>query len=138
MKTIDTIIAVDSLLDWIGGKHAGLRSHKRPRSSMFLGQHKRHEVDFAKSPGAQDTVVSFSTVFLIIRTGKSKKKAVNARSQIKGYIAHTKCLIAVPIPPFWTPFTYAAAIIPERKGSSAKLSKLYILCSGLVTIHFEI
>ena len=64
MGTVDTIIAVNRLLVWIGGKHAGLRSHKRPRSSMFLGQHKRHEVDFVKSPGAQDTVVSISTVFL--------------------------------------------------------------------------
>ena len=47
------------------------------------------------------------------------------RWQSWGCIAYTKCLIAVPIPPFWTPFTYAAAIIPERKGSSEKLSKLY-------------
>ena len=41
-------------------------------------------------------------------------------------IAYTKCLIAVPIPPFWTPFTYDAAIIPDKKGSSEKLSKLYL------------
>ena len=43
-----------------------------------------------------------------------------------GCIAYTKCLIAVPIPPFCTPFTYDAAIMPERNGSSEKLSKLYI------------
>ena len=68
MGAVDTIIAMNRLIDWIGGEHASLRSHKRPRSSMFLGQHKRHEVDFAKSPVAQDAVVSFSTVLLIIRT----------------------------------------------------------------------
>ena len=70
MGAVDTIIAINRLLDRIGGdsEHASLRSHKRPRSSVFLGQHKRHEVDFAKSPVAQDTVVSFSTVLLIVRT----------------------------------------------------------------------
>ena len=89
---------------------------------MFLGQHKRHEVDFAKSPGAQDTVVAFSTIFLIVRAIIESK----VRLYSWGCIAYTKCLIAVPIPPFWTPFTYDAAIIPDKKGSSEKLSKLFI------------
>jgi hypothetical protein len=65
MKTVDTIIAVDRLVDWM---MENMQIYAVIRSSMFLGQHKRHEVDFAKSPGAQDTVVSISTVFLIIRT----------------------------------------------------------------------
>ena len=73
MWTVDTIIAVNRLLYWIGGKHTSLRGHKRPRSSMFLGQHKRHEVDFAKRPIAQDTVVAFSTVLLIIRARIERK-----------------------------------------------------------------
>jgi hypothetical protein len=52
---------------------ASLRRHERPRLSMFLGQHKRHEVDFAKSPVAQDTVVAMTIVFLIIRAKIERK-----------------------------------------------------------------
>lgn len=78
MGTVDTVIAVNRLLDCIDGEYASLRSHKRPRLSMFLGQHKRHEVDFAKSPVGQDTVVAFSTVFLIIRA-RIERKVVKVR-----------------------------------------------------------
>ena len=38
---------------------------------------------------------------------------------------YTKCLIVVPIPPLCTPLTYAAAMIPDKNGSSEKLSKLF-------------
>ena len=113
-------------------KDASLRRHIRPRLSILLGQHKRHEIDLAKSPVAHDTVVAISIVFLIIRTKKKskekkKKKSVQklGRQAWDDVIAYTKCLIAVPIPPFWTPFTYEAVIMPDKKGSSEKLSKLY-------------
>ena len=113
-------------------KDASLRRHIGPRLSILLGQHKRHEIDLAKSPVAHDTVVAISIVFLIIRTKKKIRKK-KRKKVFKNWgwqawddvIAYTKCLIAVPIPPFWTPFTYEAVIMPDKKGSSEKLSKLY-------------
>ena len=74
---------------------------------MFLGQHKWHEIDFAKSSGAHDTVVAMPIVFLIVRAKIEKKKKRESKLgwQARADIAHTKCLIVVPIPPFWTPFT---------------------------------
>ena len=55
-------------------KDASLRRHIGPRLSILLGQHKRHEIDLAKSPVAHDTVVAISIVFLIIRTKKKSKE----------------------------------------------------------------
>jgi hypothetical protein len=40
---------------------------------------------------------------------------------------YTKCLIEVPMPPFGTPLTYAAAMKPDRSGSSEKFSKASIM-----------
>lgn len=98
---IDTIVAMNRRLDWIVGKHVGLRSHNRPRSSMFLGQHKRREIDFAKGPGAQDTFIAEVIVFLIIRAkDRSKDKEGKFGMASLDCIAYTKCLRAVPIPPF--------------------------------------
>ena len=93
---------------------------------MFLGQHERHEIDFAKSSGAQDTVVAMSIIFLIVRAKIKREKVSNLGWQAWAVIAYTKCLIVVPIPPFWTPFTNEAAIMPDKKGSSEKHSKLYM------------
>ena len=90
---------------------------------MLLGQHKRHEIDFAKSPGAEDTIVAMSIVFLIVR---AKIKSQSWDGKLGLLFAYTKCLIVVPIPPFWIPFTKEAAIMPDKKGSSEKHSKLYI------------
>lgn len=45
-------------------------------------------------------------------------------AEVPRRLAYTKCLMVVPIPPAWTPLTYAAAIIPDKYGSSEKLSKL--------------
>ena len=96
---------------------------------MLLSQHKWHEIDFAKSPGAQDTVVAMSIVFLIVRTKVERKGGQKSGWQAWAVIAYTKCLIVVPIPPFWIPFTNEAAIMPDKKGSSEKLSKLYMYTS---------
>ena len=37
---------------------------------------------------------------------------------------YTKCLMVAPMPPFCTPLMYAVQMVPERCGSSEKLSKL--------------
>ena len=62
------------IIIWTDGKHASLRSHIRPRLSVFLSQHKRHEVDFAEGPSAHDTVVAMSIFFLIVRAKSKKRK----------------------------------------------------------------
>ena len=89
---------------------------------MLLGQHKRHEIDFAKSPGAHDTIVTMSIVFLSFAL---EKRVQGWDGEAWGMLfAHTKCFIVVPIPPFWTPFTNEVAIMPDKNGSSEKYSKL--------------
>ena len=55
-------------------KDASLRRHIGPRLSILLGQHKRHEIDFVKSPGAHDTIVTMSIVFFIVRARKESSR----------------------------------------------------------------
>ena len=84
MNAVEAVVAIDNTIKKIGiyvEKDASLRRHIRPRLSILLGQHKRHEIDLAKSPVAHDTVVAISIVFLIIRTiiiknRKKKRKSV--------------------------------------------------------------
>ena len=57
----------------IFGKHVSIRSHITPRLSVLLRQHKRHKVDFAKSPGTKDTVIAVAIIFLVICAMKEKK-----------------------------------------------------------------
>ena len=63
-----------------------------------------------------------SIVFLVVRA-KKRRSDLGWQAFV---VTYTKCLIVVPIPPFWIPFTNEAAIMPDKKGSSEKLSKLYI------------
>ena len=121
MDAVDTIIAVPAISKLDRWEKVNLRRHIRPRFSMLLGQHKRHEIDFAKSPSAHDTIVAMSIVFFIVR---ARKESQGWDGKPGDVIAHTKCLIVVPIPPFWTPFTNDAAIMPDKNGSSEKHSKL--------------
>ena len=80
MNAVEAVVAIDNtILKKIGiymEKNASLRRHIRPRLSMLLGQHKRHEIDFAKSSGAQNTVVAVSIIFLIVRAIIERKKSV--------------------------------------------------------------
>ena len=77
MNAVEAVVAIDNTIKKIGiyymEKHASLRRHIGPRLSILLGQHKRHEIDLAKSPVAHDTVIAISIVFLIIRTIKKKE-----------------------------------------------------------------
>lgn len=115
-------------------QHFGVRCHNRPGLCIFLRQHKRHQIDLSESPWAQHAVVSHTFILFVVGSDIVR---ISARAKLASTPVerpYTKCLIVAPMPPLCTPLMYPEQMIPERCGSSEKLSKL---CSVVSTTRMH-
>ena len=97
-----------------------VRCHDGPGPGVFLRQHKRHQVDLSESAWAHHTVVSHTSILHVVGSDTQ----ISTKSVATPVRPYTKCLMVAPMPPFCTPLMYAVQMVPERCGSSEKLSKL--------------
>jgi hypothetical protein len=107
-----------------------VRGHDCPWLRVFLRQHKWHQVDLSESARAQYAVISHTFILFVVGSEiRISERVQHARCGPNG--PYTKCFIVAPMPPLCTPLMNAEQMVPERCGSSEKLSKLCRRSAGM-------